>query len=241
MSSYVLKDADIRYNGLDITGILNQVTIEYGAELQDRTTLNSATRQRLAGLLDAKVNCNGFWDDDFDSELFASIGRTANGVVSIAPNNAEIGARGFTMLAQSATYTKSGNVGDMAQVALNFESDSLLVRGKVGQNGSISANGNSGGILLDSAPSGGFIYGSVHVTSLAGTDTPTINFFVDSSSTIDFGVSTNRITFDAMTAIGAQQDFLAGPITDEFWRLRWTVSGTNPVFSVFAVLGISQR
>lgn len=240
MSSFVLKDAAVRYGGRDITGVLNTITMEYGAELQDSTPVNSATRRRVPGLLDAKVNYNGFWDEGFDESFFLRIGNATEEIVSIAPNNPVIGARAFTMAAHQASYNKSGNVGDLAQVVLNLEGNSTLVRGKVAVNTDIIANGNSGGILLDSVPAGGFVHVSVHVTAIDGTNTPTINFFLDSSATIGFGASTERIALDAMTAIGAQRDFLAGAITDEFWRLRWTISGTDPSFSAFAVIGITQ-
>jgi len=50
---------------------------------------------------------------------------------------------------------------------------------------------------------------------------------------------TDRITFAQATAIGAQWATpVSGAITDDWWRLSYTIGGTNPSFMVIVVVGI---
>jgi hypothetical protein len=54
-----------------------------------------------------------------------------------------------------------------------------------------------------------------------------------------FGAPTPRLTFSASTAIGGQILRTDGtPITDTWWRMAWTISGTTPSFLFAAALGI---
>ena len=53
-----------------------------------------------------------------------------------------------------------------------------------------------------------------------------------------FTSPTDRITFSNITAIGADYQSAAGAITDTYYRLNYTISGTSPSFSIHATIGI---
>ena len=46
------------------------------------------------------------------------------------------------------------------------------------------------------------------------------------------------ITFNNITDIGADYQSAAGAITDTYYRLNYTISGTSPSFSIHATIGI---
>ena len=46
-------------------------------------------------------------------------------------------------------------------------------------------------------------------------------------------------TLTAATAAGSELVSLAGPLTDTFYRVDWTISGTTPSFSFAVVVGIA--
>jgi hypothetical protein len=83
------------------------------------------------------------------------------------------------------------------------------------------------------------MYAALHVLSVAGTATPTITARVESSVDNTFASPTTRLTFAAATAVSGQTLRTAGTaITDTWWRVAWTISGTTPSFLFAAALGI---
>jgi len=61
---------------------------------------------------------------------------------------------------------------------------------------------------------------------------------LQSDDNSDFTSATDRATFTALTAIGSEIKSVAGAVTDQYWRLNYTISGTNPSFSIHATIGI---
>lgn len=82
---------------------------------------------------------------------------------------------------------------------------------------------------------------AIHVLSIVGTATPTLTAQIQSSTTSG-GAYTNRGSAGAgITAIGGQflRTGVLGAVAEGWWRINWVVSGTSPIFSVFASLAIS--
>jgi hypothetical protein len=83
------------------------------------------------------------------------------------------------------------------------------------------------------------MYANLHVFSVAGTSGPTLTVKLQSSVDNTFGAPTDRITFTGATAISGQSGSVAGAITDTWWRVVWTITGTNPSFLFAASAGIA--
>ena len=79
---------------------------------------------------------------------------------------------------------------------------------------------------------------ALHVLSVAGTSTPTLTVIVQSDDNAGFTTPTTRISFTAATAVGAQWGSVAGALTDDYWRISYTISGTNPVFAFAVSAGV---
>ena len=99
-----------------------------------------------------------------------------------------------------------------------------------------TATGNGTAVQVGAVASGRQMYAALHVLSVSGTATPTLTVKVQ-SDTVGFGSATDQITFTAATAVGGQISRVAGPITDDYWRASWTISGTNPSFLFVVVVG----
>ncbi len=84
------------------------------------------------------------------------------------------------------------------------------------------------------------LYAVLHVLDIPVGTLPTLDVVVDSDDAQAFDDPTTRVTFTQMTARGAQYAVpVATPITDTWWRVRWTVGGTvNPAFKISAALAI---
>ena len=239
MVAHIIKDAEIRFGGRDISGILNQVSLDYNAELQDGTVFGLSSRRRVSGMTVASINVNGFYDDTIaDKEFFDGIGNEVDTVLTVAPNGDVFGDKAFFMETQQAQYTPGGNIGELLAFVAEFQSASDFVRGNVFQSGVLSSSGNSAGSQLGAlADASEKVYAAVHITAESGA-APTFDLTIESSSDGSFDSTTiTRITFAQFTAIGAQFSSVVGPITDPFWRAVWTIGGGGPSFTAFIVIG----
>ncbi len=78
----------------------------------------------------------------------------------------------------------------------------------------------------------------MHVVAASGT-TPTLDMIVESDDNSGITSGVTRITFTQEVAVGAQYaTAVAGPITDDWWRVGWTIGGTGPSFTVIVTVGI---
>ena len=81
------------------------------------------------------------------------------------------------------------------------------------------------------------MYAGLHITAASGT-TPTLVVKVQSDDNAGFTSATDRITFTSANSIGGQWSSVAGAVTDDYWRVTWTVGGTSPSFTFVVALGI---
>jgi len=74
------------------------------------------------------------------------------------------------------------------------------------------------------------VYSALHVTAASGT----LDVIVESAPS-NWSSESTRITHTRFTAVGAEMLSTAGAITDAYWRVKWTLSGS---FDFIVSLGI---
>jgi hypothetical protein len=75
---------------------------------------------------------------------------------------------------------------------------------------------------------------------VTGTATPTITARIESDNASGFPSATTQLTFTGATAIGGQFLSTSGSaITDDWWRVAWTITGTSPSFLFAMAFGIA--
>lgn len=241
MSSFVLKDTQIYMNAFNISGLLSNAVLGYEADLQEDTAFGDSSRSRLPGLLDASITSKGFFDYAEDKELFDQIGNTSRGIFSVAPQTATEGDRAFTLQADVSKYQTFGDIGTIMPFDYEAHTSGALVRGVVGAVGAKVASGNSATFHLGAVPAGGQIVASLHVVAASGTsETLDVTVVSDNDGTFD-SVSTTRLTFTQATAVTSEVKSANGAITDQYWRVEWTIaddSAASPSFTIFVVLGV---
>ena len=132
-----------------------------------------------------------------------------------------------------------GTVGEIAPFSISkSQSSDIVVQGKVEIDGDLTASGNSTGVQLGAVGATEKCYVAIHCYAVSGTSTPTVTFKLQSDDNASFTSPTDRITFTDITAIGSDFQSVAGAITDDYWRLNYTISGTSPSFSIHATIGI---
>ena len=133
MAEFVLTNAQVVINSVDLSDHVRSVTIDYSAETPDATTMGALAKRRLPGLLDWKVDIElnqDFAASSVDATLFPLVGAAAF-PISILPVNSSVAStnpnyNGNCLL---ATYPPlGGNVGEVATAKCSFVGSGVLNR-----------------------------------------------------------------------------------------------------------------
>ena len=240
MAKFVFNDGKVFSGGYDLSDHITSVNLDITAEELDATTINSGGfREKLGGLKDSTLSMDGFYEagaNKPDALLGASIGNEL--IVTTVPD-AGVGNTAYFMKSRLFSYQMFGGVGEIAPFSISkSQSDDEVVQGKIEIDGALTATGNSTGVQLGAVGATEKIYVAIHCTAVSGTSTPTVTFKLQSDDNSSFTSPTDVITFSNITAIGADYQSAAGAITDDYFRLNYTISGTSPSFSIHATIGI---
>lgn len=125
MAEFVLTDAFVSVNAVDLSDHARSVTIKYSAELQDATVMGNAGRRKLAGLKD--WSCDIEFDQDFasskvDATLYPLVGVEtaikirASKTSAISATNPEYQGNGML-----ESYSPvAGSVGEVSRTSVTF-------------------------------------------------------------------------------------------------------------------------
>jgi hypothetical protein len=239
----VLLDARLFTGGADLTGSSNKIELSSQVEDKDATTFASGGwKEVLGGLASTTVTGSGLWEagdpSKVDDDRWAAIGGI--GPWTICPAQANVGSLAYLVNALQTKYTLLGAVGDVAPWGAEASSTWPVARGRIAHppGTARTASGTGTGQQLGALTAGQQLYAALHVLSVAGTATPSITVAIESSADNTFAAPTTRAVFTAATAAGGQIVRAGGPITDQWFRPKWTISGTGPSFLFVAAFGI---
>jgi hypothetical protein len=157
--------------------------------------------------------------------------------MSVAPLTGAAGETAFTFVSTVGQYNPGGRHGDLFGFSVHAEGGNLI-RGTVMLNGAVTATGQGTARQLGAVAEGQQLYAAMHVLSASGTN-PTLEMAVQSATAQAFGTPTERLAFPKTIAPGGWWAVpVAGPITDQWWRVSYTVGGTNPSLAVVVIIGI---
>jgi len=232
----IIRDQELWFGGYRLTRTTNSMALEYGAETVETTVLGDDTRKYAGGLKTVTAQAEGlFTAAQPDAALFSAVG-VANQPFTFGTDDTA-GAVAFSFKSLLSQYTPLQNaVGDVIGYSLGAEATGDLIRGRLVLNAeALTASGSGSGVEMGATASGQTLYGVLHVLS-AGTGT--LDAVVESDADNTFASPTTRITFDQASAIGSQWKTAAGPITDTWFRVDYTIAGASPDFDAVVFLGI---
>lgn len=242
MAKFVLTDQLIFAGSHDYTGDANAVAISHEAELKDCTTFDNSTRVNLGGLKVSQIEASGYYDAATqDATTFTDVG-LSNTPVSVAVMSA-VGSLGYFMNCTVGQYTVGESVGEINKFSLTAGSQGELVRGVVGYTSRDTATTVSGvgpSLQLGAVATADKLYAVLHVLGNSGTGDQTLDVVVESDNNTGFTSGVNRLVFtQATTANTGELLSLAGPVTDNFFRVNFTIAGTgSPTFNFIVMIGI---
>lgn len=251
MGKLVFLDSRLYAGAADLSGVSNK--IEIGEEAEDKKTTNfrsGGAEECLAGLTTLDISAEGEWEAGnagLVDDAMWNMRRTLDPwtVMPEGSSDLSIGAANQICYFSSAVKMKSqllGQNGEVAPWMAEAKGTWPLVRGvPMHPSGVVrTATGTGSIVQVGAVPAGSRMYANLHVLSIAGTATPSIAVKVQSASLVGFGSPTDRMTFATRTVVGGESLRVAGPITDAFWRVSYTITGTTPGFLFLATLGIER-
>lgn len=237
MSTQVIQNAKLWMGGYDLTGRMNALALNYSADMVEETVLGDDTHIMKGGLKVATMAHEGYFsggDGDVDDVLFDNMA-AANLPVSIGPTTGADGELAYMLESVLSEYTPGASVGEMLAFSVSAESSSVgLVRGTVMHNATRAASGNGTARQLGAVAAGESMFAALHVISGTGT----LDVVVQSDDNSGMTSPTSQITFAQATGVGAQWSSKAGAVTDDWWRINYTIGGGSPSFQFIVVLGI---
>lgn len=252
MATVVLADAKVLAGGYDVSGVLNACNLQYDAEALDDTHFGDTTRKMKGGLKTVDFSMSGHMEYGaaaIDKLLFDNLGNPAGSapildVITVAPEQGgEYGTRAFFFKPMLSSFEPlSGEMGQLvpftaASVGANGDP---LIRGTVMHDLDPARTGSGTATIaqLGAVAAGQRMYMSLHVIAVSGSS-PTLDVVIESDDNGSMTSATTRITAVQMDAVGAQYLSVAGPITDDYWRVSYTLGGSTPSFTFAVALGIA--
>ena len=134
MSKLVFKNAHVTLNAIDLSDHVESLTLNYGADVPEKTSMSENSKTRLPGLKDWSIEISfrqDFAASKVDATLFALVGAAAFAVIlrpdagAKAATNPEYTGNGLL-----STYNPlAGSVGDVLNAPVTIMGDGDLARG----------------------------------------------------------------------------------------------------------------
>jgi hypothetical protein len=247
MSKDTLRNVRIFADSVDLTSNSNKV--EPNTEVEDKETTNFGSvdangriwKEVIGGLGSWSLSAGGQWEaldpTKVDDQMWGDLGTVSVWTIAMDGN---VGSLALAGQALESSYQLFGAVGDVAPWSAKAAGTGPLGRGVVlhPPGTARTATGNGTVVQAGAVPANWTATANLHVLSASGT-TPSLTVKVQSASAIGFASPTDRFTFNAATAAGGQSARIVGPVTDQYWRATWTISGTTPSFLFVVSLGLS--
>jgi hypothetical protein len=249
MGKFVLKNVRPFVAGADLTTRSNRFEISMEAESKDATAFapsGDVWHEELSGIRTVTVDGAGQWEAGdlsmVDDSSFANLGATTP--LTLCPQTAADGSLCYLTAFNRQAYSLGGAVGDVVPWGGHWVGNWGLARGLVTATPAARTTTGTGTIQQYSAlatpvAAGQYLVGSLHVMGISGTATPGVTLTIQTAATAGFASPTTRLTFNAQTTLGGQIFRIAGPITDQYIRASWTITGTTPSLLFMSAIGVS--
>lgn len=229
----------IYIDGYDRSGDFNKVNLDYSADELDSTSIADTSKEFIAGLKNVK----------FDGEIFTSHGvgeaettssanfTVADKVITVYPGNTA-GNVGYAFRSVQLTQSPQMVIGDIARFTITASSSGSTLIRITDMEGLATKTSTGTGTArqLGGVSAAQTLYSFLHVTSASSGDT--LDITIESDNAEAFSSATTQITHTQFNAIGAEYKTKAGAITDDWFRVKWTIGGTDPSFTFNVGLGI---
>lgn len=245
MAVHILQDAKLWLNDVSVDSKSNTLEWSTTRETQDDTVFGQSARTMKSGLQVVQVSGSGFADmDTFDSDLFDIFDNATVSPMSASATGSD-GDVAYTSQGLAVSFQPlGGSVGDMAAFSIeaNGSGGVRSVRGNILHDETAeTATGTGTARQLGSVSASESVFAALHVVDASTDGDETLDVVVESDDAQGFASGTTQLTFAQAT--GKTGEFLSteGAITDDWWRVNFTIGGAgSPSFTFVVVVGIAD-
>lgn len=238
-----IMNARVYLAEVDLSGVTNAAALNVKVDLKDCPTCTDDWITRLPGIKDVICDVKGWFDADPVTgqpaqKMFDSFG-LSSGVLSLAAGSGALGDKAWFFRPTLAKYDPlGGKVGEVVPFELHAEGGVPLVKGQVLQpKNTLTISGNGSALQLGALSATQKIYCGLHVFAVSG-GSPTLNVILQADNASNFPSPATQITFAQKVAVGQDWQSANGPVTDDWWRINYTIGGSTPSFTFALVAGI---
>jgi hypothetical protein len=243
MSTFVQTNVRCYVGAFDLSSHFKTNEISISCEPQDDTAWGDTARSNAGGLFAISFSGEGFYEANGDNlpddVLTNGLGGAAL-TATIAPTGGTDGEVAYSFGSLESAYQPlGGSVGDMAMFTVAaVGSGGFWFRGLVDHaKGAETASGTGTGRQLGAVGATQKLYSAVHVFDVSGTS-PTLDVVIESDDNSGFTSATTRITHEQSTTRASAMKKVDGAITDDWFRVNYTIGGTTPSFTFAVVIGV---
>jgi hypothetical protein len=192
------KNTGVLIDAADLTSYFNEASASRDVETAETTTFGNSAKTYIVGLKDGTMSLSGMFDgaaDAVDDLIAASLGATAAGNSTIAPEGLTIGNTSLSCATRKTSYEVSSPVGDVVSTSLSIQADGGIDRGVLLGAGTAVTSTATGAAQDNSASSSTGGVGYLHLP--ANTRDGASTFKVQHSS--DDVTYADLITFTAVS------------------------------------------
>lgn len=241
----VMTAPKIYFDAYELSGWHDKINLALSVGEVPCTAFGHTAMGRLSSFRDMVFEHSGFYEADsanvYIDDILNGAFATADKVLSVAPLTGAAGEVAYFTKSMALKYSIGGRIGGMFPFSgAAYGHNVPCVRGTIMQAAAVTASGNSTGRQLGAVADGKYLYAAIHCTATTGSGDRGLTIKVQSDDNASFTSATDRITFTQITtSTGAQwATAVAGPITDDYWRLNFTKAGTTLSATIFGVIGI---
>lgn len=247
MAVLSFTDCEILAGPFRLTGRSNAVELETTRPALDVTNFDSGGwNESIAGIKEMAASVDGHYDASaietggltLDEQLFAELS-SGQFPLTLAPTKTD-GGVAYVAGAQRGSLTMFGQIGEVAPFSSDMWGDGQVGRGNLihPASSTVSATADGNGVQLGAVADGDTLLMSYHVLSLDGT-TPTIDITFESDDNSGFASAATVHNTGALSTATSALVTAAGPITDDYFRVTFTLGGTDPVIRFAAAIATS--
>jgi hypothetical protein len=236
----IIKNAIVYVDDYDMSGDENEVNLLVTSDAKESTVMDNTAhvfKPGLTALELALLGFNSYGEGQLDEKAWSLRG-TELVPVSVIPEGATQGNRAWILRSTQMGYDPRIIVGELPTFRLLIKSNaSPLVGGLLQLPATVVSSFpytqtgyQAGAITADQHG-----YANLHVLSITGSGTLTVKL---QSSTTQGGSYTDRITFTNLTAAGSEWKSVAGAITDTWWRVYASQTGSITQAVLVVTFGI---
>jgi hypothetical protein len=241
VAAHALTDVTLWIAEFDWQSLTNRIELNDAGTPVNVTTFGSGGYEEyVGGLRRVTASYTAFVDyasSTVDKDAMDNIGTSAP--VSVLPDPSAtpaVGDDAFLFQGGRFSVNWGATVGDALSMNISMENmkSTPLVAGELClPKTAITSSSTTAGSQLGAVTAGQTLYAALHV--FATTGSPTLDVIIESDDNGSFTSDTDRITFTQATAAGSQWGSVAGAVTDDYWRARYTFGGTGSITAAVTI------